>query len=149
MASARGKGRARWLELLLDKLPGMPLTELRALWVSSEGSEPPAVPEVLLRRLLAQRVQEHRYGGLPQIVARELQKAGRADAPVQTSFNKPSAGPGTRLIREWNGQTINVEVREDGYLWQGRLYTSLSRIACEVTGAKWSGPRFFGLSRNG
>jgi hypothetical protein len=145
----RGRGGARWLDILLAKLPTMATPELRQLWASSQNSEAPSLPEPLLRRLLAQRLQEHRHGGLPKPVARELQNIARGDAPVRAPVASLPAGPGTRLIREWNGQTINVEVREDGYLWQGRLYTSLSRIACEVTGARWSGPRFFGLSRHG
>ena len=57
--------------------------------------------------------------------------------------------PGTRLIREWNGQTIAVEVRDDGYVWDDEVYRSLSEIARLVTGAHWSGPRFFGLRRHG
>jgi hypothetical protein len=57
--------------------------------------------------------------------------------------------PGTRLIREWNGKTIAVEVREGGFVWADRTYRSLSEIARQVTGAHWSGPRFFGLTRRG
>ncbi len=57
--------------------------------------------------------------------------------------------PGTRLIREWNGRTIAVEVRDDGFVWEDRTYRSLSEIAVLVTGAHWSGPRFFGLTRRG
>lgn len=53
--------------------------------------------------------------------------------------------PGTRLIREWHGNVYEVTVLENGYRWQGKTYESLSRIASEITGAKWSGPRFFGL----
>ena len=57
--------------------------------------------------------------------------------------------PGTRLIREWNGHTIAVEVTDVGFAWNDRMYRSLSEIAREATGAHWSGPRFFGLRRNG
>ena len=49
-------------------------------------------------------------------------------------------------MREWNGRTHEVEVLEDGFRWQGRTWNSLSRIAREITGSNWSGPRFFGLS---
>jgi hypothetical protein len=55
--------------------------------------------------------------------------------------------PGTRLVREWRGQTLSVLVSEDGcFDWNGKRYASLSMIAREVTGAHWSGPRFFGLT---
>ena len=53
--------------------------------------------------------------------------------------------PGTRLVREWQGDVYEVTILPKGYLWQGRIYRSLSGIAQEITGAKWSGPRFFGL----
>ena len=52
---------------------------------------------------------------------------------------------GTRLIREWNGRTIEVLVIGGAFEWEGRTYKSLTRIAREITGAHWSGPRFFGM----
>ncbi len=54
--------------------------------------------------------------------------------------------PGTRLIREWNGVTHRVEVEEQGLLWRGTRYSSLSAVARAITGARWSGPRFFGVA---
>ncbi len=54
---------------------------------------------------------------------------------------------GTRLVREWNGQTHTVLVHADGVEWRGKRYRSLSVVAREITGAHWSGPRFFGLER--
>jgi hypothetical protein len=68
-------------------------------------------------------------------------------APVETR-QQPTLTPGTRLIREWNGRTIAVEVRDDGFVWNDQSYRSLSQIAREVTGAHWSGPRFFGQHRH-
>jgi hypothetical protein len=56
--------------------------------------------------------------------------------------------PGTRLLREWQGQTFEVTVLDSGFAYRGTRYESLSRIAREITGARWSGPRFFGL-KNG
>ena len=54
--------------------------------------------------------------------------------------------PGGRLLREWNGITHVVEIGEDGFVWRDARYRSLSAIAREITGAHWSGPRFFGLT---
>ena len=53
--------------------------------------------------------------------------------------------PGTRLVREWNGKTHHVDVVDSGFVWNGASHRSLSAIAREITGARWSGPRFFGL----
>jgi hypothetical protein len=53
--------------------------------------------------------------------------------------------PGTRLVRRWRDEVQQVTVLEDGYEYQGQRYRSLSKIATEITGTKWSGPVFFGL----
>lgn len=53
--------------------------------------------------------------------------------------------PGARLIREWNGRRYVVEVIDGGFVMDGKHYRSLTAIALRITGAKWSGPRFFGL----
>jgi hypothetical protein len=54
--------------------------------------------------------------------------------------------PGTRFVREWNGKTIAVTATDSGFDWDNDTYRSLSEIARKVTGAHWSGPRFFGLT---
>jgi hypothetical protein len=59
--------------------------------------------------------------------------------------NQISLKPGTRLLRDWNGRALNVLVCEDGFELDGRQYASLTQIAHDVTGTRWSGPRFFGL----
>ncbi|CAN1539166.1 Protein of unknown function DUF2924 [Sphingomonadaceae bacterium] len=56
---------------------------------------------------------------------------------------------GTRLVREWNGRTISVDVVGDGFVWNDVRYRSLSEIARTVTGTRWSGPRFFGIAGRG
>ena len=81
-------------------------------------------------------------------VVRELERARRGEAAPPQRQAVPLT-PGARLVREWNGQTIAVEVRPDGFWWKAQLWRSLSEIAREVTGAHWSGPRFFGLTRRG
>jgi hypothetical protein len=53
--------------------------------------------------------------------------------------------PGTRLMREWNGRMHLVDVTDNGFVFDGKTYRSLSAIARRITGAHWSGPRFFGL----
>jgi hypothetical protein len=55
--------------------------------------------------------------------------------------------PGSKLVREWRGETHTVLVLEDGFEWHGKRRPSLSSIAQEITGTQWSGPRFFGLRR--
>ena len=53
--------------------------------------------------------------------------------------------PGTRLVRDWQGKSHSVDVRADGLSWNGTVYRSLSAVALAITGARWSGNRFFRL----
>jgi hypothetical protein len=50
-------------------------------------------------------------------------------------------------VRQWRGHTHTVLVREDGFEYEGQHYGSLTVIAERITGAHWSGPRFFGLTQ--
>jgi Protein of unknown function (DUF2924) len=59
----------------------------------------------------------------------------------------PKIKPGSRLVREWHGRTHTVCVTDDGFEFQGKTYRSLTKIARDITGAQWSGPRFFGLTK--
>jgi hypothetical protein len=102
-----------------------------------------------LKPLLAQRLQERRHGGLPALVLRELARIAEQGADSEVKPRRAKLTPGTRLIREWNGLTISVDVTEEGFAYDNRTWRSLSEIARYVTGAHWSGPRFFGLTGNG
>ena len=62
-----------------------------------------------------------------------------------TKYRAAKLKPGAKLVREWRGETHDVLVVEDGFLWRGKSRRSLSSIAREITGTRWSGPRFFGL----
>ena len=74
-------------------------------------------------------------------IALELQQTGRLRI-------HPELKPGTRLMREWRGQSHEVLVLDAGFSWQGTRYRSLSAIARKITGTAWSGPLFFGLRSN-
>lgn len=64
-----------------------------------------------------------------------------------TPIQSPLLSTGTQLVREWNGRPYRVEVTEAGFELDGKCYSSLSAIAKKITGAHWSGPRFFGLNK--
>ena len=55
--------------------------------------------------------------------------------------------PGARLVRAWAGQMHTVALLEDGFEYDGERYPSLTKIAARITGAHWSGPRFFGTRK--
>lgn len=130
----------------LNSLATMSPVQLRECWQNTLKTAPPNVPTSLLRRLVAQQLQIKRHGGLPALVARELTSRACGQDAVQLNAAAPlPIYEGTRFIREWRGQTIEVVALADGFEWQGRTFRSLSEIARTVTGAHWSGPRFFGL----
>lgn len=103
---------------------------------------PKGLSKALMRRFLAIEVQSRQFGGLARKTKAALRKP--SDKPVRSV--SPSLQSGGRLLREWNGVTHVVDVTDDGFVWKDTTYRSLSKIAREITGAHWSGPRFFGLT---
>lgn len=131
----------------LAGLPDLSLDALKQRWQELYGAAPPArLGRVLMIRAIAHRLQENALGGLKPAVARQCARAtedlaaGRAVAAPASSVK-----PGTRLLREWQGTTHEVIVLDEGVRYQGRTWRSLSEVARAITGARWSGPRFFGL----
>jgi hypothetical protein len=127
-----------------------PIVELRRDWQLIFGAPPPPdLGRALLTRALSWKEQERLHGGYSGAVVRELkrlaqqlERSGELDIERQMVLK-----PGTRLVREWNGRTIHVEVVADGFLHDGQTYASLSHVARAITGTRWSGPRFFGLAQ--
>ncbi|MEQ9176866.1 DUF2924 domain-containing protein [Roseovarius sp.] len=117
--------------------------QLVAFWRDVFDASPPKnLSRPFLRRTLAFEVQARAIGGLPKGFMSKLNRAAGEDAPKRS----PGLQPGGRLLREWNGVTHVVDVTEQGFRWRDQTWRSLSVIAREITGAHWSGPRFFGLA---
>jgi hypothetical protein len=95
-------------------------------------------------------MQELAYGGLSKATFRRLIALTKELGTNGVIAADPGSRvrPGARLIREWRGRTHTVVVTEDGFEYAGKTYSSLSKIAQAITGAHWSGPRFFGLNRS-
>jgi hypothetical protein len=102
---------------------------------------PSGISSALLGALVAYETQAAWKGRLPARLRNQLRTIAQ-DAPIALS---PSLRAGSRLVREWNGTSHTVDVAKDGFIYRERAYKSLSAIAREITGARWSGPRFFGL----
>jgi hypothetical protein len=121
--------------------------ELRREWRRLYRSEPPWISRDLLILGIGYRLQEIEHGGLGkstrrklQILAKMFRTSGRVGPNPDISLK-----PGARLVREWHGQTHTITVTEDGFEYAGVSYPSLTKVAKKITGAHWSGPRFFGL----
>jgi hypothetical protein len=133
--------------LTLEQLKSLDITALKSAWRAAFKSPPPqAAHKEFFVRFLAHDFQVRVNGGLQKPLSKALNafeqaKSSAAElAPTETKLP-----PGTRLLREWGGSTHEVMVLERGYAYRGHSYASLSEIARCVTGARWSGPRFFGL----
>jgi hypothetical protein len=129
----------------LQKLTTASRFELAQLWRTRFGQPPPkAISRKLILRALAYTLQIEALGGLSKPTRRTLMAIGSA-GPHPPIRPAPVLPPGTRLVRDWHGHTHVVEVMESGFLWNGSWHRSLSAIATAITGARWSGRRFFGL----
>jgi len=110
-------------------------------------SVPKGMSRSLLMRLMAYRIQEIAAGGPNIALNRRLAKLAAEFESRGAISVAPRAHtkPGTRLIREWRGETYAVTVTDEGFRYRDKSYRSLSVIAREITGTRWSGPAFFGL----
>jgi Protein of unknown function (DUF2924) len=141
------------LEKEIAHLRDLDLKGLRSRWRSVTGREAaPHLPRHLMFAMIAYRIQADVMGDLDTDTLRHLKKIGSTQSSVEAiSINEAfdqrrrKLLTGTVLKREWNGRNHEVTVVGSGFLWEGRSYDSLSKIAREITGTKWNGPRFFGL----
>lgn len=123
------------------------LDKLRCKWRRLYGSEPPRISRDLLVLGVAYRLQEIKHGGLGKSTLRKLRTLAKTLRVTGRVGPTPSLSlkPGARLVREWRGHAHTVTVTQDGFEYAGINYPSLTKIARKITGAHWSGPRFFGL----
>ena len=129
---------ARTLAERIEELQGLDRAGCLDRWRDAFGRPAPKhLSLTFLRRVLIWHLQCQAFGGVSA-------KTERALARIASGKAAPSvAAPGAQLIREWNGRTYQVEVVEGGYRMDGTTYRSLSAAARRITGAQWSGPRFF------
>ncbi|MHA6723157.1 DUF2924 domain-containing protein [Sphingomonas sp. RS2018] len=131
------------LEQQVHGLNEMSRQQLTGLWRDLYKAGPPvAFTPDLLARGIAWRMQEKALGGLSPNARRVVSDTGGGGYAGRSGR---SLKPGNRLVRRWRGRTYVVEVVEDGMLYEGERFSSLSVIAGKITGTRWSGPKFFGL----
>jgi hypothetical protein len=133
----------------LDELRGLDPTALKQRWRALYRTEAPVrIGQALLLQAVAYRLQERVLGGLKPSTRRLLERAAEDSLHRQTPSEAAATNvtPGSVLIREWHGVSHRVTVLADGVMLRGARYRSLSEVARKITGTRWSGPRFFGLS---
>jgi hypothetical protein len=124
----------------VDAILALDRTGLLAQWQTVFGRPPPNHTHATFMRLALAWQQQAR--GKNQATARLPGKSSGQSRRVKTSLR-----PGTRLVREWRGNTYHVEISESGYIYLGKAYRSLSAIARVITGTAWSGLAFFGVGK--
>ncbi len=128
------------LEEELAALATLSSAQLRRKWAVLTGQPIPRVSPALLRMALGWEMQAKVHGGLSRRTQQKLDQLGSAKTETRDTQ------PGMRLVREWNGTLHVVTIADDGTItWNGTGWPSLSRVAREITGTRWSGPAFFGL----
>jgi len=130
----------------LAELEAMTGAELSVEWERAYKAPAPKLSAELLRMGVAWRLQEKQLGSLSR-GARQLLQAD--DDAKAAKVRQRKLTPGTRLLRDWHGEGHSVTVLEEGFQYDGRHWPSLTAIARHITGARWSGPRFFGMTGGG
>lgn len=134
------------LDAELAKLRKLSRQQLKERWRDLYRVAPPiAFTSDLMARGIAWRLQERALGGLPDDLRKLIGNPGadKQSPPRRSALLKQ----GNRLVRRWRGRTYVVEAVANGFSYEGQHYRSLSEIAREITGTRWSGPKFFGLAR--
>jgi len=132
-------------------LSKLDIDELRERWKAMFGKAPSRdISRSFATRAIAYRLQEKAFGGLKPSTQRLLAEFASDGANESALAATPSriVRPGAVLVREWRGISHQVSILEKGFRFRGRHYRSLSEVAREITGTRWSGPLFFGLKRS-
>ena len=130
-------------------LPDLAMPAIKSLWLSLFDADPPTHNRQFLERRIAYRLQEQAFRQVnPQLLDRNSRRIASLLATGKVKKRdrdfRPTAG--TLLTREYRGVAYRVAVTADGqYEFEGRMFPSLSMIAREITGTRWSGPVFFGI----
>lgn len=126
---------------------GSGIAQLLAIWAEHFSTDPPSkLRKELMVPVLAYRMQRKSLSHAARRRLREVAASLKTDEPSQ---ERPDSAPqiGTRLLRVWHGETHEVLATDSGHEYRGQTYSSLSKIAREITGTQWSGPLFFGVRK--
>lgn len=135
--------------LRLSQVPELTAADLKKEWARRYGSPAPDLSLELLRLGVGYKLQEQRHGGLSRGTRSLLRQVSEHAAVGKDNVAAPTPRkltPGTRLVRDWHGVGYTVIVLDDDFEYEGARWKSLSAIARAITGTKWNGPLFFGLT---
>jgi hypothetical protein len=123
------------------------LPELKALWEKMFDHPPAIFSREYMIAKIAYRIQELVYGGVDEATKDKIQAAAREiKRPKAANSKKFRPMIGTKIMKEYKGNVIEVLVVQDGFSYGGEVYKSLSSVATRITGTKWNGLKFFGVA---
>jgi hypothetical protein len=132
------------VEAEIERVRSLSGAALRRRWQSEFGCPLPRSLSVeLLRRMIANWIQEEAFGTLDRATLKLLDGLARRDGARRGERNLKI---GTVLVREYQGRRHTVTVAPEGLVWEGNPYSSLSAVARAITGTVWNGPRFFAVN---
>jgi hypothetical protein len=134
----------------IARLPNLNKAQLLPIWAENfKTPPPPKLRKELMVPILAYRMQEREYGGLSHSARARLKEIAASLSTRKPVQREDDSAPetGTKLIRSWRGEVHQVLATGSGYIYRGQSYSSLSKIAREITGTRWSGPLFFGVRK--
>lgn len=132
-----------------ETLKTLPLDELRQMWADAWGRKPHArIGRSMLARSLEYKVKERGNNNLTAEQDAQFSELIRKYKRNPSSFETDTILKlGTRLVRLHGGEKHTVLVKAEGFEYAGKNYTSLSKIANDITGKNWNGWVFFGLKK--
>jgi hypothetical protein len=129
----------------IERVRSLSGAALRRRWQAEFGRRPPrSLTGDLLRRMIANRIQEEAFGTLDRATLKLLDGLAGCGGARRRERNLKI---GTVLVRDYQGRRHTVTIGPDGFVWDGASYSSLSAIARAITGTVWNGPRFFAIKR--
>ena len=132
------------VEAEIERVRSLSGAALRRRWQSEFGRPLSRGLTIdLLRRMIANRIQEEAFGTLDRATLKLLDSLARRDGARKGERNLKV---GTVLVRDYHGRRHTVTVAPEGFVWEGKPYSSLSAIARAITGTVWNGPRFFAVN---
>jgi hypothetical protein len=131
------------VEAEIERVRSLSGAALLRRWQAEFGRAPKSLPGELLRRMIANRIQEEAFGTLDRATLKLLDGLARRDGARRGERNLKI---GTVLVRDYQGRRHTVTVGPEGFVWEGTSYSSLSAIARAITGTVWNGPRFFAVN---
>ena len=132
------------VEAEIERVRSLSGAALRRRWQAEFGRPlPRSLTVELLRRMIANRIQEEAFGTLDRATLKLLDGLARRDGARRGERNLKI---GTVRVRDYHGRRHTVTVAPEGFVWEGKPYSSLSAIARAITGTVWNGPRFFAVN---